>query len=189
MNFVERMKRAMQQIGTVALDGDNSYHNYKYVTHHAIKAACNAAMREYGLYIKSALFSESHNGNKTYTKCTVTVTDGESEASADGLGMGEGNKAPMVAGTSAYKYALCHLFCIPAADESDAEADSSSMAQEYFDDVAEKVYERAQEHAIKASLRDIKDAIRSNWNYVPSKEAINKAVVMTMKDLGIEAKK
>lgn len=183
LTFAEKMNNAMQQIGTVAKDAENSFHSYTYASHTAIKAACNKAMRDNGLYIKQVSFSESHEGNKTYTRCTITVTDGEvRDASADGLGCGvdKGDKGPMKAATAAYKYALCHLFCIPVADGTDPEADSDEMAQEYFMRVVSEIHSRLSGKNV--TRKQVIDSLRSNWNLVPSEEAINTAARLTLKD-------
>lgn len=132
--LAERIIAASKQIGTLAKDGHNDFHDYDYVTEAAVKRAVRDAMVANGLYVVSATHEILPGSEFSKAICRTTVVVGGVGLTETVCGMGigsgtdKGDKSFYKAMAGGLKYALTSLFLIPTGD--DAEANESKPAKE-----------------------------------------------------------
>ena len=136
-NIAKKLVKVMSECSHVIKNGQNDFHNYKYVTAEDILQKVNASLTKHNIasIVSPTLDSMVEVLNRSEKKehlATVSVQlhiiDGDSGESVDlfGIGSGQdaGDKAVMKAQTAAIKYAFMLSLCIATGD--DPEADSAT---------------------------------------------------------------
>ena len=136
-NIAKKLVKVMSECSHVIKNGQNDFHNYKYVTAEDILQKVNASLTKHNIasIVSPTLDSMVEVLNRNEKKehlATVSVQvhliDSDSGESVDlfGIGSGQdaGDKAVMKAQTAAIKYAFMLSLCIATGD--DPEADNST---------------------------------------------------------------
>lgn len=136
-NIAKKLVKVMSECSHVIKNGQNDFHNYKYVTAEDILQKVNASLTKHNIasIVSPTLDSMVDVLNRNEKKehlATVSVQvhliDGDSGESVDlfGIGSGQdaGDKSVMKAQTAAIKYAFMLSLCIATGD--DPEADNST---------------------------------------------------------------
>src|ERR1700722_15849441 len=127
--LAHKMLRVISKIGSVAKDGNNTFHKYKYASESAIMDAVRPALIEEGLAIFTSLesFTVDAVEGKVKDECRVTQTyihtimdqdDGTAfQVRSFGQGIDTGDKAGYKAATGAMKYFLSKNFMVSFSDD------------------------------------------------------------------------
>ena len=119
----------ISKIGSVAKDGENSFHKYRYASESAIMEAIRPCLIEHGLAVLTSLESYKVDSvpGKNKDECRVTMTylhtimdqdDGKSiVVRSFGQGIDAGDKAGYKAATGAMKYFLSKNFMVSFSDD------------------------------------------------------------------------
>lgn len=136
-NIAKKLVKVMSECSHVIKNGQNDYHNYKYVTAEDVLQKVNASLTKHNIAsiaspnLDSMVEVLNRNEKKEHlatVSIQVHLIDGDSGESVDlfGIGSGQdaGDKAVMKAQTAAIKYAFMLSLCIATGD--DPEADSTT---------------------------------------------------------------
>lgn len=136
-NIAKKLVKVMGECSHVIKNGQNDYHNYKYVTAEDVLQKVNASLTKHNIAsiaspnLDSMVEVLNRNEKKEHlatVSIQVHLIDGDSGESVDlfGIGSGQdaGDKAVMKAQTAAIKYAFMLSLCIATGD--DPEADSTT---------------------------------------------------------------
>ena len=136
-NIAKKLVKVMSECSHVIKNGQNDFHNYKYVTAEDILHKVNASLTKHNIAsivsptLDSMIDVLNRNEKKEHlatVSVQVHLIDGDSGESVDlfGIGSGQdaGDKAVMKAQTAAIKYAFMLSLCIATGD--DPEADSAT---------------------------------------------------------------
>lgn len=140
MNIYESINAIMRNVPSIAKDKKNTQQNYNFRGIDDMYNALNPLLAEHGVFATSEVMhtereerSSKNGGTLLYSVLTVKftfyATDGTFvQSTMIGEAMDNGDKASNKAMSTAYKYALMQLFCIPTAEVKDTEYDSHEVA-------------------------------------------------------------
>jgi hypothetical protein len=140
MNIYESINAIMRNIPSIAKDKKNTQQGYNFRGIDDMYNALNPHLAEHGVFATSEVLhtereerTTKNGGTLLYSiltvKFTFYATDGTFVTSTMiGEAMDNGDKASNKAMSTAYKYALMQLFCIPTADVKDTEYETHEVA-------------------------------------------------------------
>lgn len=148
LTFAEKLLKLYERFAYVHKGGTNDHFSYKFMQESELKRRFNLACRELGLLVARTEIEPV--GEPTGKACVVIlrmtivnadpVMGGQVVLEGIGGGMDSGDKAPMKAVVSAYKYALANGLSIQTGDDpevsagdAEREADLMSRIQECGD--------------------------------------------------------
>jgi hypothetical protein len=140
MNIYQSINAIMRHVPSIAKDRKNTQQGYNFRGIDDMYNALNPLLAEHGVFATSEVLNTEreerttkNGGTLLYSVLTVKftfyATDGTFVTSTMiGEAMDNGDKASNKAMSTAYKYALMQLFCIPTADVKDTEYESHEVA-------------------------------------------------------------
>jgi len=140
MNIFQSINAIMQNVPSIAKDRRNDQQGYKFRGIDDMYNALNPLLAEHGVFATSEVLQaereerlSKNGGVLLYSVLTVKFTfyamDGSFVTSTMiGEAMDNGDKASNKAMSTAYKYALMQLFCIPTEDIKDTEHDTHEVS-------------------------------------------------------------
>ena len=133
-NIAKKLVKVMSECSHVIKNGQNDYHNYKYVTAEDVLQKVNASLTKHNIAsiasptLDSMVEVLNRNEKKEHlatVSIQVHLIDGDSGESVDlfGIGSGQdaGDKAVMKAQTAAIKYAYLLSMCVATGDDPEAD--------------------------------------------------------------------
>jgi hypothetical protein len=145
MTFREKILALYERFQYVQKSGNNAHFKYKFFEESAIKGKFNLACRELGLIVtRTTLIPVGEcSGKACVVMLTMRIEDaagsptGESiELTGIGGGMDSGDKAPMKAEVSAYKYAIANGLSVRTGNDPEADGSTDQSA---LDGVHERI--------------------------------------------------
>jgi hypothetical protein len=140
MNIYQSINAIMRHIPSIAKDKKNVQQGYNFRGIDDMYNALNPHLAEHGVFATSEVLNTEREERQTKNggtllysiltvKFTFYATDGTFVTSTMiGEAMDNGDKASNKAMSTAYKYALMQLFCIPTADVKDTEYETHEVA-------------------------------------------------------------
>jgi len=137
----EKIPKIMGLVGAISKDRKNTAQHYQFRGIDDMYNALNKHLSEEKVFFTSEILSTSREerdsksgGVLTYSIITMKFTayaeDGSSVSSTTvGEAMDSGDKSMNKAMSTAYKYALMQIFCIPTEDEKDTETQSHEIVK------------------------------------------------------------
>lgn len=153
-NIYTLLSKVMSEVGAVEKGSRNTQQNYAFRGIDDLYAALQPPLVKYGVFFCTDVekveqsYRESKQGSQlTCTLLTVRFTfyapDGSSiMVRTVGEGMDSGDKSCSKAMSTALKYALIQLFCIPTSEPKDAEHDSPEPVYKRAADVSVEDWNR-----------------------------------------------
>lgn len=122
--LVSKLVKVMASIKRVAKNGQNTFHNYDYVTEADVMEAVREALVKENIFILSSVENSQKDGDIVSVAMKHTLLCGDTGQSLDvkslGIGQDKGDKAANKAVTAAVKYMLLKNFMISTGDDSEA---------------------------------------------------------------------
>jgi hypothetical protein len=140
MNIYQSINAIMKHVPSIGKDRKNQQQGYNFRGIDDMYNALNPLLAEHGVFATSEVLNTEREERQTKSggtlfysiltvKFTFFATDGSSVTSTMiGEGMDSADKASNKAMSTAYKYALMQLFCIPTEDVKDAEYQTHEVA-------------------------------------------------------------
>jgi hypothetical protein len=140
MNIYQSINAIMRNVPSIAKDKKNVQQGYNFRGIDDMYNALNPLLAEYGVFATSEVMHTEREERQTKSggtllysvltvKFTFYATDGSFVTSTMiGEAMDNGDKASNKAMSTAYKYALMQLLCIPTADVKDTEYETHEVA-------------------------------------------------------------
>jgi hypothetical protein len=140
MNIYQSINAIMKHVPSIGKDRKNQQQGYNFRGIDDMYNALNPLLAEHGVFATSEVLNTEREERQTKSggtlfysiltvKFTFFATDGSSVTSTMiGEGMDSADKASNKAMSTAYKYALMQLFCIPTEDVKDTEYQTHEVA-------------------------------------------------------------
>lgn len=139
-NIGVKVLKVMQAVSTIAKDGFNAFHKYKYVTDAAIVTAIREELIKNNLIVVPDQLECTRDGEITTVKMSYAMIDVDSGETITshvfGQGQDKGDKGIYKASTGAEKYYLLKTFLIPTSDDPEKD-DKRSRVTEVTEPAAE----------------------------------------------------
>lgn len=179
MTFREKILALYERFQYVQKSGNNAHFKYKFFEESAIKGKFNQACRDLGLIVTRT--SLTPVGECTGKACVVILRmriedsagspTGEAiELEGIGGGMDSGDKAPMKAEVSAYKYAIANGLSVRTGNDPESDGSTDQTA---YDDVLEAIAATSDRGALEM-LKPRVAALKGIEGFDDLKEAFRK---------------
>lgn len=172
--LASKILKVMDDVKSVAKDGTNSFHNYKFASDAAILTAVRVAMIKHKLVAIPSQELIERVGDLTTIKVVYTIIDAEtgymSQATVFGQGQDKGDKGAYKAATGAEKYFLLKALMIPTQDDPENEAPparterpaASTTAKTTAPPKAEPVTDSEE---VQAKAQELMDSFKDSSDY------------------------